>query len=261
MFVAVRAIERPRHGGRGRVEQRPLQQLPASAAGPGPLAPSRSMPLLRTTLAFAASALLGGAGAAAGSGGGAAAAAAGAAAEAAKPNLIFILAVRAHRSCSPARARANRPRAPAGRPGTQRCRLGQQAHDHAPPGFARPHGGRADAVVRLQVLRPDARHADDRALPLPLRLLSAPHPAPATLTGPSPPPISPTPHSTRSRPCLPDNNQDANDYGVPLNYTMLPAALKEGGNYRTHAIGKWHAPRHPPPCLTWSLFFRGDSAV
>ena len=74
----------------------PLQQLAwpsyASAAGPGPLAPSRSMTLLRTTLAFAASALLGGAGAAAGSGGGADAA--GAETAAAKPNLIFILAVR-----------------------------------------------------------------------------------------------------------------------------------------------------------------------
>jgi len=58
------------------------------------------MPLLRTTLAFAASALLGGAGAAAGSGGGAAAA--GAETAAAKPNLIFILAVRGR---SPARHR------------------------------------------------------------------------------------------------------------------------------------------------------------
>ena len=36
------------------------------------------------------------------------------------------------------------------------------------------------------------------------------------------------------------NNQDANDYGVPLNYTMLPAVLKKEANYRTHAIGKWH---------------------
>jgi hypothetical protein len=35
------------------------------------------------------------------------------------------------------------------------------------------------------------------------------------------------------------NNQDANDYGVPMNYTFLPQALKQA-NYRTHAIGKWH---------------------
>ena len=34
------------------------------------------------------------------------------------------------------------------------------------------------------------------------------------------------------------NNQDANNYGVPLNFTFLPQALKNGGNYRTHAIGK-----------------------
>ena len=34
------------------------------------------------------------------------------------------------------------------------------------------------------------------------------------------------------------NNQDANNYGVPLNFTFLPQALKNGGNYRTHTIGK-----------------------
>ena len=53
---------------------------------------------------------------------------------------------------------------------------------------------------------------------------------------------------------MPDNNQDANDYGVPLNYTMLPAALKEGGNYRTHAIGKWRAP--PPLPMPTALIPR-----
>eukprot|EP00040_Diaphanoeca_grandis_P027757 m.158827 g.158827 ORF g.158827 m.158827 type:complete len:637 (+) comp31110_c0_seq1:223-2133(+) len=36
------------------------------------------------------------------------------------------------------------------------------------------------------------------------------------------------------------NNQDANDYGVPTNFTMLPATLKAEKNYRTHMIGKWH---------------------
>lgn len=36
------------------------------------------------------------------------------------------------------------------------------------------------------------------------------------------------------------NNQDANDYGVPTNFTMLPESLKTLGRYRTHMIGKWY---------------------
>ena len=36
-----------------------------------------------------------------------------------------------------------------------------------------------------------------------------------------------------------DNNQDANDYGVPANFTFLPAVLKHSAaRYRTH--GKTH---------------------
>ena len=35
------------------------------------------------------------------------------------------------------------------------------------------------------------------------------------------------------------NNQDANDYGVPLNFTMLPEMLRKHGNFSTHMIGKW----------------------
>lgn len=46
------------------------------------------------------------------------------------------------------------------------------------------------------------------------------------------------------------SNQDANDYGVPLNYTFLPQALKNGGNYRTHAIGKWFVRTKPPTPLS-----------
>ena len=34
------------------------------------------------------------------------------------------------------------------------------------------------------------------------------------------------------------NNQDANDYGVPTNFTMLPAVLRAQGNYATHMIGR-----------------------
>eukprot|EP00037_Helgoeca_nana_P023402 m.242615 g.242615 ORF g.242615 m.242615 type:complete len:706 (+) comp26340_c0_seq1:1750-3867(+) len=36
------------------------------------------------------------------------------------------------------------------------------------------------------------------------------------------------------------NNQDANDYGIPTNFTLLPALLKSKGGYKTHMIGKWH---------------------
>jgi arylsulfatase B len=35
------------------------------------------------------------------------------------------------------------------------------------------------------------------------------------------------------------NNQDANDYGIPTNFTLLPATLRTHG-YRTHMLGKWH---------------------
>jgi arylsulfatase A-like enzyme len=34
------------------------------------------------------------------------------------------------------------------------------------------------------------------------------------------------------------NNQDANNYGVPLNFTMLPEIMRAKGNYATHMIGK-----------------------
>ena len=33
-------------------------------------------------------------------------------------------------------------------------------------------------------------------------------------------------------------NQDANDYGLPVNFTMLPETLRSKGGYRTHAVGK-----------------------
>jgi hypothetical protein len=36
------------------------------------------------------------------------------------------------------------------------------------------------------------------------------------------------------------NNQDANDYGVPLNFTFLPEMLRKSANYSTHMVGKWH---------------------
>eukprot|EP00035_Acanthoeca_spectabilis_P037975 m.49057 g.49057 ORF g.49057 m.49057 type:complete len:682 (+) comp8939_c0_seq1:1801-3846(+) len=35
------------------------------------------------------------------------------------------------------------------------------------------------------------------------------------------------------------NNQDANDYGIPTNFTLLPATLRAAG-YKTAMIGKWH---------------------
>ena len=203
------------------------------------------MPLLRTTLAFAASALLGGPGAAAAGSGGGAAAAAGATAAAAKPNLIFILAVRSRRpACPPSAALTAAVR--------RQDDLGHNDVGWANKRTITPH---LDSLVRTGVELTQwyvfKYCAPTRGMLMtgrfPYHFGFCPIPRPCRPSPPLPPPTSPLlPARARSRPCLPDNNQDANDYGVPLNYTMLPAALKEGGNYRTHAIGKWCAPRRSP---------------
>ena len=36
------------------------------------------------------------------------------------------------------------------------------------------------------------------------------------------------------------SNQDVDSYGVPSNFTLAPALLRQLGDYATHAIGKWH---------------------
>ena len=38
------------------------------------------------------------------------------------------------------------------------------------------------------------------------------------------------------------NNQDANDYGLPANFTTLPAFLSANAGFATHMIGKWCVP-------------------
>ena len=51
------------------------------------------------------------------------------------------------------------------------------------------------------------------------------------------------------------SNQDVDSYGVPSNFTMAPALLRELGDYATHAIGKWHLGfRSPELTPTWRGF-------
>ena len=51
------------------------------------------------------------------------------------------------------------------------------------------------------------------------------------------------------------SNQDIDSHGVPSNFTMLPALLKQLGHYATHAVGKWHLGfRSPELTPTWRGF-------